>query len=419
MTGTPSPTPQDRSDELTVAEVGAAVADVEPGARALRRAIHQDPELGFEEHRTTQRILDYLREAGLDPVALKPTGAYVDVGQGPIVLALRADIDALPIDEVTGLPYSSQNEGVAHACGHDMHTAVMAGTAVTLHRILTGQTDDAELAAAGARAHGRVRVIFQAAEEVHPGGALEVLGQGVLEGVPRILAAHCEPRFDVGVIGTRIGAITSAADTINITLTGRGGHTSRPHLTEDMVFALSQIAVNVPAVLSRRIDVRSAVSVVWGHINAGSAPNAIAATGTLSGTMRCLDAAMWEEAGVLLDEVVTQVAMPYGVQVDLEHIRGVPPVDNQEAETALIEAAVRREFGGQSIVLTPQSMGGEDFAWMTQEVPGSMMRLGTKTPGGIEYDLHRGDYIPDEGALAVGMRVFASAGLAEMLGQDG
>lgn len=398
-----------------VPTVSSAVEALEGEVRVLRRSIHQEPELGFEEHETTRKVMEFLRGAGLEPVQLADTGCFVEVGEGPLVLGLRADIDALPVEELTGLPYASKRHGLAHACGHDMHTSVMAGTAVALHRILTGQVEDEDLQDAGARAHGRVRIIFQPAEEQQPGGALHVIEQGVLEGLPRILAAHCEPRFDVGTIGTRIGAITSAADTIRITLTGRGGHTSRPHLTEDMVFALSQIAVNVPAVLSRRLDVRSAVSVVWGQISAGSAPNAIDSTGRLSGTMRCLDAAVWEEAGELLDEVVTQVAAPYGVEVELEHIRGVPPVDNAEAETALIESAARRELGSAAIQLTPQSMGGEDFAWMTQKVPGSMLRLGTRTPGGIDYDLHRGDYAPDERALGTGMRVFVSAALGEML----
>lgn len=399
--------------------VAPVVAELEGAAVALRRELHRHPELSYEEYRTTELLVATLTDYGLSPVRLEGTGLYVDIGEGPIVLALRADLDALPVEEETGLPYVSVNDGVAHACGHDMHTAVMLGTAITLRRILRGATSHAGLRAAAARAHGRVRVIFQPAEERLPGGSLAVIRQGVLDGVPRILAAHCDPHFDVGTIGTRIGAITSAADTVRITLTGRGGHTSRPHLTEDMVFALSQIAVNVPAVLSRRIDVRSAVSVVWGQIAAGSAPNAIDNTGYLAGTMRCLDADVWEEAGELLDEVVTQVAAPYGVHVHLEHIRGVPPVHNTEAETGLIETAARRELGARAIQLTPQSMGGEDFAWMTQKVPGSMLRLGTRTPGGVTYDLHRGDYIPDERAIGVGMRVFTAAALDVLTGEDG
>lgn len=367
---------------------------------AFRRDVHAHPELSFKEFRTTEKLVEALSDAGLEPQRLESTGLFVDVGAGPIALGLRADIDALPILEETELEYASTRTGVCHACGHDVHTTVMLGVALTLKRLL----DAGRLAA-------RIRIIFQPAEETMPGGALSVIEEGVLDEVPRILALHCEPRIDAGTIGTRIGAITSASDTIKIELTGRGGHTSRPHLTEDLVFALAEIAVNVPAVLNRRIDVRSAVSVVWGQIHAGSAPNAIPATGYMAGTMRCLDGEAWQGAGDLLDEVVRQVAVPYGVEVKLEHTRGVPPVVNTEAETDLIENAARAEFGSGAIVLTPQSMGGEDFAWMTNRIPGSMMRLGTRTPGGETYDLHRGDYAPDERAIVTGVRVMASAAL--------
>ncbi|GAA4773127.1 amidohydrolase [Citricoccus nitrophenolicus] len=402
-------------DDPGLPRVTPLVQGLEPGVVDFRRDLHAHPELSYDEHRTTRKILETLGAAGLSPVKLEDTGAYVDIGSGPIVLGLRADIDALPLTEQTGLDYASRTPGVAHACGHDLHTSVMVGTALALHRIL-GDDGRSGPQFAHLPLTGRVRIIFQPAEERLPGGSLSVIRQGTLEGIPRILAAHCEPRFDVGTIGTRIGAITSAADTIKISLSGRGGHTSRPHLTEDLVYALSEIAVQVPAVLNRRIDVRSAVSVVWGQINAGAAPNAIPGSGYLAGTMRCLDAEVWESAGDLLDEVVQQVARPFGVTVHLEHVRGVPPVVNTEAETDLIEDAARYELGSRAIQLTPQSMGGEDFAWMTQQVPGAMLRLGTRTPGGPVYDLHMGDYAPDERAIGVGMRIFTAAALRALAG---
>ena len=366
----------------------------------FRRELHRNPELSFAEHQTTERILERLRSAGLSPQKMTNTGAYVDIGEGPIRIAFRADIDALPVIEETDLEYCSLVEGVAHACGHDIHTTVMLGVALSL-----GRFNEAGLL------NGRVRVIFQPAEEKLPGGALSVIEQGLLDEVPRVLALHCDPRIDAGHIGTRIGAITSASDTIRIEVNGHGGHTSRPHLTEDIVFAMSQIATQVPAVLGRKVDVRSAVSVVWGQIHAGSAPNAIPATGYLAGTMRCLDGDIWYEAGELLDNVVRQIAAPYGVEIKLQHTRGVPPVVNAPAETALIEDAARREFGAEAIELTPQSMGGEDFAWMTQKVPGAMLRLGTRTPGGKTYDLHRGDYMPDESCIGIGVRIMTAAAM--------
>ncbi|MDN6149768.1 MAG: amidohydrolase, partial [Yaniella sp.] len=334
-------------------------------------------------------------------------------GSGPVVLGIRADIDALPVQESTGLPYASIHDGIAHACGHDLHTTVAMGTAVTLHRLLAGQSEvclgDLELT-------GRVRIIFQPAEETLPGGSLEVIRQGILDDVPRIIALHTDPGFDVGLIATRIGAITSATDTLRVTLTGKGGHTSRPQQTQDVVFALSQIATQVPAILSRRIDVRSGAQLTWGHIQAGHAPNAIPSAGQLSGTFRTLDADSWESAGQLLDEIIGQVAAPYGVKVELQHVRGVPPVVNNEAETDLIEDATRFELGSRTIELAEQSMGGEDFAWMTQKIPGSMLRLGTRTPGGPTYDLHQGDYNPDERAIGVGAQIFTQAALRTLTG---
>lgn len=380
--------------------IGPRLEPYLPSLIQFRRDLHAHPELSHKEFRTTDKLVEALEGFGLKPERLENTGLFVDIGDGPIAAGLRGDIDALPILEETGLPFASKNHGVTHACGHDVHTTTMLGVA----QVLSAMHEERPLGA-------RIRVIFQPAEETMPGGALDCIDQGVLDGVPRIMALHCDPRIDAGQVGTRIGAITSASDTIRIELTGRGGHTSRPHLTEDLVFALAEIAVNVPAVLSRRIDVRSAVSVVWGQISAGSAPNAIPANGYMAGTMRCLDADAWHSAGELLDEVVKQVAAPFGVDVHLEHIRGVPPVVNSEHETAIIEAAARAELGEEAVVLTPQSMGGEDFAWFLREVPGSMMRLGTRTPDGETYDLHRGDYILDEAALGAGIQVMAAAAL--------
>ncbi|MDO4898432.1 MAG: amidohydrolase [Rothia sp. (in: high G+C Gram-positive bacteria)] len=388
------------SHDVNTPIFGQRLRSLTPELIRFRREVHAHPELSYLETKTTERIFSALTDAGLAPKHLKGTGCYVDIGQGPFAAAFRADIDALPIQEETDLPYASTTDGVMHACGHDIHQTVMLGVAIALHR-LHQQTP------LGAR----IRIIFQPAEEQLPGGAVDVIAQGILEGVPRAFALHCEPKVDVGKIGTRIGAITSASDTIKISLKGRGGHTSRPHLTEDIVYALSQIAINVPAVLSRKTDVRSGVLVVWGQVEAGVAPNAIPSNAFLAGTMRCLDADVWKQAGAMLDEVVEQIAAPYNVEVELEHFRGVPPAVNTEDEIAMLENAARAELGEDAVVLVEQSMGGEDFAWMLQEVPGALIRLGTRVPGGTTFDLHRGDYAPDERAIEVGVRVMAATAL--------
>nr|WP_245534488.1 amidohydrolase [Xylanimonas cellulosilytica] len=370
---------------------------------AFRRDLHAHPEVSRAEVRTTAVVVDRLRAAGLDPRPLLVTGAFCDVGpeRGPDGerlprLGLRADLDALPVEDRCECEWRSTAPNVAHACGHDLHTTVVLGAGLVL----------ADLHERGLLARP-VRLIFQPAEEVQPGGAHDVLGQGVLDGVDRVVALHAEPKLDVGQIGTRIGPITSASDTVSVTITSAGGHTSRPHLTGDVVYALGQVITQVPAVLGRRLDPRSGVNLTWGSVHAGGVPNAIPSAGTVSGTLRCLDVRAWERAGQVLHDAVEQVVAPYDVEVTVHHQRGVPPVDNDEAVTGELEAAARAVVGPSGVVLTEQSLGGEDFAWYLTKVPGAMARLGTGTPGGRRYDLHQGDLTIDERAIGVGVRLLA------------
>lgn len=379
------------------ARVGAATADLEKELVAFRRDVHAHPEVSRVEKRTTQQVAERLRAAGLEPRMLSGTGLVCDVGpDGQGRFGLRADLDALPLQETSGLPFSSAVPGVAHACGHDVHTTVVLGAGLVLAR-LHGE---------GLLRRG-VRLFFQAAEEVFPGGALDILQSGELAGVERMAAVHCEPKLDVGQVGTRVGPITSASDHVSVTLSSTGGHTSRPHLTGDVVFALGQVITQVPAVLGRRLDPRSGVNLTWGIVQAGSSPNAIPSTGTVKGTLRCLDVRAWEQAGHLVREVVEQVVRPYEVDVTVHLTRGVPPVDNAPQVTADLEDAVREAVDPAAVVLTEQSMGGEDFAWYLTRVPGAMARLGTRTPGGPTHDLHRGDLVVDERAIGVGVRMLA------------
>lgn len=388
---------------VDASRVTQLVATLHPELVEIRRDIHAHPELGRTETRTTQVVAERLRLAGLSPRLLPGTGLVCDIGPSPIEtgrrrIALRADIDALPVQETTGLPFASTVHGVAHACGHDVHTTALLGAGLVL----------AELHAAGELPNA-VRLVFQPAEEVQPGGALDVIGAGALDGVGRIFALHCDPKVDVGRIGTRIGPITSASDEVTVVLTGPGGHTSRPHLTGDVVYALGQVITQVPAVLGRRLDPRSGVNLTWGSVQAGAAHNAIPATGTARGTLRCLDVRAWERASQVFHDAVEQVVAPYGVEVEVRHQRGVPPVENDERAVAALEAAARDVLGEESVQLTEQSLGGEDFAWYLTKVPGAMARLGTRTPGGHTYDIHQGDLVVDEDAIAAGAALLARA----------
>ena len=278
-----------------------------------------------------------------------------------------------------------------------MHTTVVLGAGLVL----------AQLAKEGRLRRG-VRLFFQPAEEVFPGGAEDIINRtSELEGVDRMAALHCDPKFDVGHVGTRIGPITSASDSVMVTISSPGGHTSRPHLTGDVVFALGQVITQMPAVLGRRLDPRSGVNLTWGAVQAGSTPNAIPSTGVVKGTLRCLDVRAWEKAGELVREAVEQIVAPYDVSVAVTVTHGVPPVENQAAATCDLEDAIRDVVGPDAVQLTEQSMGGEDFAWYLRKVPGTMARLGTRTPGGRTYDLHQGDLVVDERAIGIGVRALA------------
>jgi amidohydrolase len=367
----------------------------------IRHDLHAHPELARTEVRTTAVVADRLRAAGLAPRLLPGSGLICDIGPSTTTtgrrrVALRADLDALALPDTTGLPWASTVPGVAHACGHDVHTVAVLGAGLVL----------AELAAAGELTTG-VRLIFQPAEEVQPGGALDVIAAGALDGIGQIFAVHSDPKVDVGNIGTRIGPITSASDEVAVTLSSSGGHTSRPHLTGDVVFALGQVITQVPAILGRRLDPRSGVNLTWGDVHAGTAHNAIPAMGTVRGTLRCLDVRAWERASQVFHDAVGQVVEPYQVEAEVTHQRGVPPVENDARATGLLEAAARDVLGEESVLLTEQSLGGEDFAWYLTKVPGSMARLGTRTLGGHSYDIHQGDLRVDERAVETGVLLLA------------
>ncbi len=381
----------------------AEVDRLAPELIEFRRDLHAHPELSWAEERTSALVAKRFDEAGLTARPLPRNGLVVDIGSGPgPLVALRADLDALPVEDRTDDPWASTVPGVAHACGHDLHSAALLGAGLAL-------------ATLGDELPGRVRLVFQPAEEIMPGGALMSIEAGCLDGVSRIFGLHADPGIDVGTVGLREGPLTGAADSLDVLLAGRGGHTSRPHLTEDLTFALGKLVTELPAVLSRRLDPRAGVSVVWGIVRSGSALNVIPATGRAGGTVRMLDAVAWADAEALVRETVDQIVEPYGVRASVTYVRGVPPVVNEHRSTALLGRAVEAVLGEMGNVATSQSLGGEDFAWYLESVPGAMARLGTRTPGGPTYDLHQGDLRVDERAISVGAAVLASAALLSMV----
>lgn len=362
----------------------------------LRRDLHAHPELARAEVRTTRLVRERLESIGLTCRVLPGgTGLITEIGSGKRTIAVRGDIDALPISDEKDVPYRSTVAGVSHACGHDVHAAALLGTALVFN----------DLEREG-MLPGRVRLIFQPAEETMPGGALEVIEADGVEDVDAIFALHCDPRTDVGQVGIRSGAITAACDKVHVRLSGPGGHTARPHLTADLVYALSKIATDLPAALSRRIDPRNGLSVVWGRIAAGTAANAIPQSGELEGTLRCLELAAWEQAPDLVAQLVEDLATSYVAKAEVEYRRGVPPVVNNARCVDWIEHAAVEELGVGSVVLAEQSLGGEDFAWYLRDLPGALARLGVRRPGDpTARDLHQGSFDVDERAIGIGVRV--------------
>lgn len=365
---------------------------------AMRRDLHAHPELSSQEERTTATITRRLQVAGLDPKGLTiGTGLVCDVGAGDgPVLALRADIDALAMPDGCRADYRSSVGGVAHACGHDVHTAILTGVGMFFAQYPPP---------------GRVRLIFEPAEETVPGGAVAVIEEGHLDDVGAIFGLHCDPKKQVGTVGLRSGPITSASDAVIIHLSGPGGHTARPEATVDLVTVMSDLALRLPQVLADRVEAadKGPIRLVWGSAASGEATNVIPSRARLKGTLRTPDRVVWQALHWLLDESVNKVlADVVGASWDLEHLKGVPPVDNDPDATALMADAIAAELGAGAVVSAEQSWGGDSFAWYTDRVPGSYARLGVHNGPGPQGDLHSSSFDVDERCLAVGLRALVS-----------
>ncbi|CAN5829796.1 amidohydrolase [soil metagenome] len=375
------------------------VAEVLPTAIELRRAIHRHPELSHQEFATTERVATALRQAGIRPrVREVGTGLTADIGSGARMVAFRADLDALPIDEPADNPFASQIPGVMHACGHDAHTAIGAGIAIALSQV---------------DLPGRIRFVFQPAEESFPGGAIEMVREGAIDEVSSILAFHVDPNLAVGTLGLRTGAITGSADRFTIRLEGPGGHTARPHRTVDLIYAAGRVITELPALLDRLVDTRRALTVVFGRVSGGVAANVIPTSVELGATLRTLDRELWDELPPLIEELAVAIAAPTGAKVAVEYLRGIPPVVNDPGVIDQARAAITDQLGPTAIVPTATSMGAEDFSKYLERIPGALLRLGSSPRSG-SVDLHSAQFLFDERALEQGI-VAGAATLLRML----
>lgn len=362
----------------------------------LRRDIHMHPELARQELRTTSVVSAALAEAGLAGRVLSSgAGLIVDIGaeSGPLI-GLRADMDALSIQDDKDVPYRSRVPSVCHACGHDVHTAILVGAAI-------------ELARSDLANFGRVRCIFQPAEESSVSGSLDMIAAGALAGVDQIFALHCDPSAQVGTVGTRIGPITSATDHMVIKIKGAGGHSGRPHLTPNPISAVCTVVISLPDMVNRQLAEHERMLIGFGTIGSNGTQNAIPSYAEASGTVRIPDAAVWPRVPDLIKTAVGTIVKPFSLDCSVDYVRVCRAVVNDPKATEIIDQAALPIVGKENMYKPPQSFGGEDFSWYLQDVPGAMFRLGVRAPGDTtQVDLHSGHFDVDERAIAVGVEMF-------------
>ena len=381
---------------------------------AFRRRLHAHPEVSWAELETTAAVIDRLAVAGLRPAPLPDsTGLACDLGTGasspfvagegdqPIV-ALRADLDALAMEDDKDVAYRSTRPGIAHACGHDVHTTVVLGAALALAQAV----DQGE--------PGRFRFVFEPAEEALPGGALEVIDSGALRGVGSMLGVHCDPKIDIGQVALRAGAITSAADMARITISGPGGHTARPELTVNLLAVLGRVLTEVPERVAK-LAAPAELSVVFGSTHGGDAPNVIPTQATATATVRTPDVDCWEKAAGLVEQAIRDVVEPTGATFEVAYRTGVPPSINALGPTDSLELAAHAVVGEACTVRAEHSRGGDSFAWYARQVPASYARLGTFDPasGVPRPDIHSSGFDVDERSIEIGVRLLVTAALAE------
>ncbi|HET9004284.1 MAG TPA: amidohydrolase [Gemmatimonadaceae bacterium] len=376
---------------------------------AWRRHLHQHPELSFHEERTAQFVADTLASFGnLEITRPTPTSVIARLTgsrPGP-VLAMRADIDALPIEEKNTHDFVSRHPGVMHACGHDGHTSMLLGAA----NVLYARQNDLV---------GEIRFIFQHAEELNPGGADELVNAGVMDGVDMIIGAHLWLPMPYGQVGVRGGALMASPDNFVITITGSGGHAAIPHETTDTIAIAAQVITNLQHIVARNVDPLASAVVSVTRIAGGTTYNVIPGQVELAGTVRTFDPALRARMPELMKRIVAGITAAHGATFSFDWDAGYRPVINDEKASDLLRRAVVRALGAEALVEAIPTMGGEDFSAYQEKVPGSFFFIGARNEErGITNPHHHECFDLDERALDSGTRIFVAAAM-EMLGGQG
>jgi len=399
----------DSTQPVTYAEIFRRAKEMHEQIRAWRREIHRHPELTFTEHRTAGLVNATLMGLGVETeteVAKTGVVGHVRGAAGPVV-GLRADMDALPIQEINGTEFDSTIPGVMHACGHDAHTSMLLGAATILK----------ELADQG-RLPGSVRLLFQPSEEAQDdegkSGGMRMAEEGALDNLNAVFGLHVSPIHDVGMVATRSGPITAAADEFTLTVIGSGGHAAHPHAAVDPIVLAAHAVMAIQQIVSRRLKPIEAGVVTIGTINGGTAENVIPDTVTMRGTLRSFSP---ETRQLLRDELrrACGVVEALGGSFELEILEGYPPTVNSDEAAEVMFDAMREMLGEEHVQTAEMSMGAEDFSFMAQRAPGCFLRLGTHNPAwDRQYLVHRADFRMDEDALPVGAAALAAAAVRWM-----
>jgi amidohydrolase len=387
--------------------ISSRVEDMRDEVVGWRRHLHRNPELSFQEEETSRFIYETLESfGGLELSRPTPTSVVARlVGEGPgATVALRADMDALPIEEENDFEFASGNPGVMHACGHDGHTAMLLGAA----KVLAGMREEI---------NGEIRFLFQHAEELYPGGAEEMVEAGVVDGADAIVGIHLWSGLEVGKIGVVYGPMLAAPDTFEISINGRGGHAAMPHQTADAIAIGAQVVANLQHVVSRNVDPLDNVVVSVTKFAGGTTHNVIPGTVEMEGTVRTLDEEVRSKVPETMERIIGGVTAAHGATYEFEYQRGYRPVVNDAEVTRVVEEIVREVFGERTLEMMPPIMGGEDFSAYQRVVPGTFVFVGAGNEvKGITYPHHHPRFTVDEDALENGvkMHVNAAFGLLEV-----
>ncbi len=380
-----------------------------PQMVAWRRHLHRNPELSFHEYNTAEMVSNILEEWGLEVhrnVGGNGVVALLKGGQEGPTVALRADMDALPIQDQKTCEYASTVPGVMHACGHDAHTATLLAVA----QVLNGLKQQLK---------GNVKFIFQHAEELSPGGAASMIEAGALQGVDAIYGVHLFSTLQLGEVHTRAGGIMAAADEFNIEIHGKGGHAGMPHEAVDSIVVGSQLVVQLQSLVSRQVNPLEPLVISIGAFQSGNSYNVIAETALLKGTVRSFDEDMRLTAKQQVEHFAAQVCQLYGAHYTLDYRLGYPPVINHEQETERVFRVAAKQFGSSNVIETPQMMAGEDFAYYLQHVPGCFIFVGANNPAvGASYPHHHPRFDIDESAMLQAAELLVELALDVMNGNN-